>query len=252
MPFTFAHPAIILPFGRLPSKWFSWTGLIIGAMVPDFECFIRFRVLSVYGHTIGGLFCFDLPLAIVIAFLFHGIVRSPLFNDLPDPLWRRLSSFDQFNWPRYFSRNWHVVIVSILIGAVSHLLWDAFTHSTGYFVQAFLSLDKEMSVFGLSVPVFKVLQHTSSVLGGSAVLITLMILPVHAQPGKRASRGYWPMVITIAAAITVLSADRGHLAIGNVIVSAISGTMVALVVAGMLIGRSARDGSDWATETRST
>jgi len=244
MPFTFAHPAIILPFGRLPNKWFSWTGLIVGALVPDFEYFIRFRVLSVYSHTIGGLFWFDLPLAIVIAFVFHAAVRSVLFNNLPDPLWRRLSLFDQFNWPRYFSRNWHVVVISILIGAASHLFWDAFTHSAGYFVQACPALSNEVPVFGFGVPVFKVLQHTSSVLGGSAVLITLIMLPIHDQPEKKMNRRYWPIVITLAAVITLLTAALGHVPIGNVIVSAISGTLIGLIVAGTLIGRRAGNRTD--------
>lgn len=37
MPFTFSHPAIILPLSYLPKKWFSLTGLIIGSLIPDFE-----------------------------------------------------------------------------------------------------------------------------------------------------------------------------------------------------------------------
>ncbi|WP_113654854.1 DUF4184 family protein, partial [Pedobacter namyangjuensis] len=30
MPFTFSHPAIVLPLTYLPKKWFSLTGLVIG------------------------------------------------------------------------------------------------------------------------------------------------------------------------------------------------------------------------------
>jgi hypothetical protein len=41
MPFTFAHPAIVLPLKHLPKRWYSLTGLIIGSMTPDFEYFIR-------------------------------------------------------------------------------------------------------------------------------------------------------------------------------------------------------------------
>ncbi|WP_240482010.1 DUF4184 family protein [Flavobacterium psychrophilum] len=39
MPFTFSHPAIILPLRYLPRQWFSLTGLIIGSLTPDFEYF---------------------------------------------------------------------------------------------------------------------------------------------------------------------------------------------------------------------
>jgi hypothetical protein len=30
MPFTFSHPAIVLPLTFLPRQWFSFTGLVIG------------------------------------------------------------------------------------------------------------------------------------------------------------------------------------------------------------------------------
>ena len=83
MPFTFSHPAIILPFRYLPVKWFSFTGLVIGSLTPDFEYFIRMKVQSIYSHTLLGIFWFDLPLAILLAFLFHSLVRDTLFFNLP-------------------------------------------------------------------------------------------------------------------------------------------------------------------------
>ena len=54
MPFTFSHPAIVLPLKYLPKKWFSFTGLIIGSMTPDFEYFLRMKVKSDYSHTLNG------------------------------------------------------------------------------------------------------------------------------------------------------------------------------------------------------
>ncbi|SEF46838.1 protein of unknown function [Flavobacterium urumqiense] len=42
MPFTFSHPAIILPF--LKNKKLSATALIIGSMSPDFEYFFRMKM----------------------------------------------------------------------------------------------------------------------------------------------------------------------------------------------------------------
>jgi hypothetical protein len=54
MPFTFSHPAIILPLKYFKKKWFSLTGLVIGSMTPDFEYFVRMRIQSNYSHTIEG------------------------------------------------------------------------------------------------------------------------------------------------------------------------------------------------------
>lgn len=81
MPFTFAHPAIILPLPFLNKRWFSLTGLIIGSMIPDFEYFIRMRIQSIYSHTLAGIFWFDLPLALLISFIFHNKVKNLLFQN---------------------------------------------------------------------------------------------------------------------------------------------------------------------------
>ena len=50
MPFTFSHPAAVLPLRLLPRHWFSLTGLVIGSMVPDFEYFLRSMRLTVNGR----------------------------------------------------------------------------------------------------------------------------------------------------------------------------------------------------------
>jgi len=89
MPFTFSHPAIVLPltFKRLK---LSATALIIGSMVPDFEYFIRMTDHSRYSHTIAGLFWFDLPMGLLICFVYHGVVKDQLFNNLPPFLKQRV------------------------------------------------------------------------------------------------------------------------------------------------------------------
>ena len=135
MPFTFSHPAIVLPLAYLPSRWVSLTGLVIESLTPDFEYFLRMKIQSNYSHTLGGLFWFDLPLGILLAFIFHNIVRSPLIDNLPDFLKERFLIFDRFHWNQYFKKNYLVVVISILIGAASHVLWDGFTHHGGYFVE---------------------------------------------------------------------------------------------------------------------
>ncbi|MFN5774209.1 DUF4184 family protein, partial [Flavobacterium sp.] len=98
MPFTFSHPAIVLPLTFLPRQWFSLTGLVIGSLTPDFEYFLRMRIESNYSHTIDGLFWFDLSLGLLLAFLFHNIVRDSLFDNLPIFLKSRFSAFRQFDW----------------------------------------------------------------------------------------------------------------------------------------------------------
>src|SRR5665647_2066569 len=71
MPFTFSHPAIVLPATYLPKKWHSLSALIMGSMTPDFEYFIRMKDASKYGHTWTGVFWFDIPMGLLLIFLFH-------------------------------------------------------------------------------------------------------------------------------------------------------------------------------------
>ena len=106
MPFTFSHPAIILPLNYLPKKWISLTGLVIGSLTPDFEYFIRMKIESNYSHTFWGIFWFDLPLGILLTFIFHNIVKTELFKNLPKELNQRFVTEEELNWSNYFAEKW--------------------------------------------------------------------------------------------------------------------------------------------------
>ena len=133
MPFTFSHPAVVLPATYLDKKYYCLSALIIGSMTPDFEYFIRMRDFSKYSHTWTGLFWFDIPLGLALLFLFHNVVRNTLIQYLPFSLNVRFSVFENFNWNNYFRQNRIVVLISLVAGITSHLLWDSFTHAGDYF-----------------------------------------------------------------------------------------------------------------------
>ena len=101
MPFTFSHPAVVLPATYLDKKYYCLSALLIGSMTPDFEYFIRMRDFSKYSHTWTGLFWFDIPLGLALLFLFHNVVRNTLIQYLPFSLNVRFSVFENFNWNNY-------------------------------------------------------------------------------------------------------------------------------------------------------
>src|SRR5580765_7324040 len=105
MPFTFSHPALVLPLIKARLK-LSATGLIIGSMIPDFEYFIRMTDISKYSHTLTGIFWFDIPLALFVCFIYHLVVRNSLFDNLPSFLKERVSAYKGFDWSGYFQKNW--------------------------------------------------------------------------------------------------------------------------------------------------
>lgn len=232
MPFTFSHPAIVLPLKYLPKKWFSFTGLIIGSMTPDFEYFIRMKIQSNYSHTIAGIFWFDLPLALLLSFIFHNIVKDPLFDNLPNTIKSRFIFFKTFKWNDYFKQNWIVVIVSILIGTASHLLWDSFTHDHGYFVTHVPELQESILIFNKKVPCLKVAQHSSSFIGGVIILFTIYQLPKNSTYKNSTNKLYWILVLLISVVILSIRFAIG-LSLkqyGHIIVSGISSFLLALIL----------------------
>src|ERR1700748_3056689 len=124
MPFTFSHPAIVLPLSKVSDRWVSITGLIIGSMVPDFEYFIRMKVKSIYSHTWSGLFWLDIPLGLLLVCIYQVLVKDKLIEHLPNALNRRFSKFLGISKSDFSSQYFVVVTISVLIGAASHILWD--------------------------------------------------------------------------------------------------------------------------------
>lgn len=237
MPFTFSHPAIVLPLSYLPRKWFSLSGLVIGSLTPDFEYFLRMKIKSIYSHTIDGLFLFDLPLGLLIAFIFHNFVRNNLFDNLPVFLKSRFSTYREFDWNEKFKRNWLVVIVSILIGAASHILWDSFTHDHGYFVEKIPMLMSSVDFFNTQVSILKILQHSSTLIGGFVIAFAIYKLPTTEIEKKGISLNYWLAVLGLTFIIVSIRLFYGLelKQYGNIIVSVISGVMISLIVVSMLV-----------------
>ncbi len=60
---------------------------------------------------------------------------------------------------------------------LSHVLWDAYTHNTGFFVQYFVGLQQSITLGQLSFPIYKVIQHGSSLLGLMIIGIYVYCLP---------------------------------------------------------------------------
>jgi hypothetical protein len=240
MPFTFSHPAIVLPLRFLPRHWFSLTGLVIGSLAPDFEYFLRMRIKSHYSHTIDGLFWFDLPLGFLLAFLFHNVVRDRLFDNLPTALKSRVSTFSHFDWNRHFKQHWFVVTISMLIGASSHLFWDSFTHDHGYFVQAIPSLQRSVDFLGVQIPILKMLQHASTILGGLVIAFAIYRLPKNKTENEPINLNYWAILAGLTLAIISLRLLGGldYNQYGNVLVTAISAGLISLTITPLLIRKN--------------
>ncbi len=177
MPFTFSHPAIVLPFINKRGKYLSGTGLVVGSMAPDFETFLKFGDEKIYSHTWLGLFWFDWPLALVLTFVFHLFVKGPLIDHLPAGLRNRLNSLRELDWLDYCKKHPFVVIYSLFIGVFSHLIWDAVTHLNLYYAD---SITSNVKVFGHRLYIF--LQYFCSLAGALYIIFYVKRMPLTHNP----------------------------------------------------------------------
>ncbi|MCD7936394.1 MAG: DUF4184 family protein [Tannerellaceae bacterium] len=236
MPFTFSHPSIIVPFLYIPRKWVSITGLVVGSVAPDFEYFLRMRMKSEYSHTWEGILGFDLPVCLLIAFVFHLIVRNPLIDHLPRFLRERFVVYKLMKWNRYFRVNWMVVMCSFLIGIVSHLLWDSFTHPNGYFAQQIPFLQSTIGIGIFSFSGTSLTQKISGVVGGGTLLWLVLRLPRQKIQDSSPVMKYWLVVAGSAATLLFLrwlSFPRVFV-FGHFIVAGMSAVLFSLVIAGLV------------------
>lgn len=235
MPFTPAHPAIVLPF--LKRTRLSALGLIVGSMSPDFEYFLKMKVNSLYSHTLPGLFYFDLPVTIVLSWLFIRFVRNNLFFNLPPFFQSRLRQITQLEVRRVLVDGRFAFIVGALLGSLSHIFWDGFTHNNTFFVRNFSFYDGVYIPFrGVNYPLWYALQHISTGLGLMIMLIYVIALP--AQPGAvhKPNALYWLVVLAITSIVVVLRFVLwpDDLTEGNLVVSAITGFCISVIGAGMI------------------
>jgi hypothetical protein len=178
MPFTLSHPAIILRLSDSRYK-LSLTGLIAGSMVPDFEYYFQMKLDENLGHHVHGIPLFDIPVALMLCFLFHNLIRNPLIYYLPQWYRSRLVSIVEFNWNEYAWKNKLNIILSVFIGVLSHLAWDGFTHHDGFFVEQLTFLSAPVTLGGKTIHVYDLLQVISSLWGLWYLQYYIASMPVY-------------------------------------------------------------------------
>jgi hypothetical protein len=127
MPFTFSHPAAILPLARFRRGPYALSALIIGSMTPDLEYFFSFRHSPIVAHSLLGLVVFCLPVGILALWCFHSFVKQPARLLLPKPLRYRLAELSTLR-PHIASGQGLLLVLLVGAGAATHIVWDNFTN----------------------------------------------------------------------------------------------------------------------------
>ena len=237
MPFTISHIAAVVPLWKKTPKYFSFTGLVAGSMAPDFEYFVRMTLYGHYGHTISGIFIFDLPMGILIYALYHGIVRYQMIRHFPRVLYVRFSRYLHTDWDIYLRDRYGTVILSVLAGVLTHLVWDGFTHDEEYIVAIYLPvLLTKIHVAGLTFPLYAFLQGISSIAGMVILLFFIYKMPVTSDEpalSREKARRYWRSVGIVAVMIALVrwfARVPDEKIPGQIIVISMSAVMLSLIV----------------------
>lgn len=237
MPFTLAHPAIVLPFIR--RKYLSATALIVGSVAPDFEYFLKMREDDVHSHTLAGLFYFDLPMVFLLSFAFHVLVKENFIRNLPAWLQLRLSEVRNADIVQVIRSRPIVFTLSALMGAGSHLFWDSFTHANGFFAERLWFYDGTVVPFdGVRYPLYYALQHISTYVGMFLVAVFIVFLkPDESVIPSKVSPAYWFVLFAITAMITWIRFTMDHssgMTVGTTVVSVIAAFCIGLMVCGRI------------------
>ncbi|WP_285505720.1 DUF4184 family protein [Actinokineospora sp. NBRC 105648] len=223
MPYTLSHAAAVLPLLRRGPLVGS--ALVVGSFSPDLLYFIALEPgVDDRSHTWLGLLWIDLPVALAVLALYHALVVPAVLALVPG--WLRIRLVDHVAPPRLgvVAVGW--VVVSVLVGGVTHLVWDAFTHHTGWGVEHWPSLRLWLWE---GMPRYNFLQYLSSVVGAVLVVVwwrrTLRravpateVPPLYAPPrrpglvvGAVVASG---VVLAVYRAVTVMAGVGGQSVMG--------------------------------------
>lgn len=198
-------------------------------MAPDFEYFIRMKLEGRFSHTIPGIFLFDLPVGLFALAIFHGFVKQPLINNLPMYFNTRLQPLMNFNFFDYFGKCFIPLVICLLIGTASHIVWDGFTHYDGFFADHLSTLSKPIGINGfLELPLYRVLQHVSTAIGALIIFYAFHKMPQHQQT-HIIDLKFWTILTFFFIAAFILRASFGLEYYGDTITVMISSGMIGLI-----------------------
>ena len=174
MPFTASHIAAVLPAGRVP--WLRdpliLSALVIGSTAPDAAHFVPFDVWWASGHSWTGLVVMDVPITLALVALYWTLLAAPLRALAPQQIRARLPQHVLADHRDVWPRTLGLLVVGAAIGGATHLIWDGFTHETGWAVAA-IPLLQQPDVLG-PLALHRVLQHVCSIIGLALVAWSLL------------------------------------------------------------------------------
>ncbi len=168
MPFTLSHAVLAPPIAKLTGNRLPIAALAIGTMTPDlYRLLVDTEILL--NHQWKGIIYPDLLVGLLFCFLWYCLYRPMLFKffSIAKPLnIHSFSTFCQFLLS---------MVIAILIGTATHIIWDGLTHLDFRTFAFHEFLAQPVIILNHEYPMHKVLQ-----IGCSALALPFLIwMAVH-------------------------------------------------------------------------
>ena len=189
MPLAPAHPAVVLPLRGLG---LPLSALVMGAVAPDAPVYLPVGVSYETTHSARGV-AVDAVIGLILLGLWFTLLRDAVV-DLTPYLRRRVPAE-----ARLGRRAWLLAPLAAAVGAGTHVLWDSATHDWGFLVHELAFLREQYG----PVPVYRWLQHVSTVVGSVVVAaygVTLLRRrPVTPRAPAVVRSGLWLVPVPLTA-----------------------------------------------------
>jgi len=97
--------------------------MVAGTVAPDLPMFVPTIGRYSVSHSLTGVFSVDLLWSVVMVALWYGLVRDALVDTAPAVVRERLSPAAAIH-----GRQMILLPVAAVVGSLTHVCWDAFTH----------------------------------------------------------------------------------------------------------------------------
>jgi Domain of unknown function (DUF4184) len=200
VPFTPSHVAAILPIAWWARPPLPFAALAAGAMSPDLPYFLPGALSpplnTPWTHEPSGLVTWDLLYGVLMWAAWRLIAPS-LWEVAPPPIRER---WDPASGAHV---RWWAVPVAVVIGATTHVVWDAFTHHDRFGArQIELLTDVHAGPLG-TWDGARYLQYLSSVVGLVVIVVLGLRRPrLPVPPTRHPGLARWtPMLVLLGAAM---------------------------------------------------
>jgi uncharacterized membrane protein len=189
VPFTLSHPAAAWLFRGTP---LPVAAMVAGSMSPDVPVFLRdFGRPYGFTHSLTGAVTVDLAMALVALAVWFSWLRDPLVDLAPAAVRDRLPAR-----ARYSRQQWLLAVPASVLGSLTHVVWDAFTHGGRWGADRIAWLRDDQGSHAGSTWA----QYLSTVIGAIICLAWAVIYLRSRQPTPRP-----PRVPVLRAAVPVLA-----------------------------------------------